>query len=158
MLDGQHFQQAYITRDIARTMAQFEARYGMAFHCRETGADVWTPDGPRQVAAKVALGWHRDLQYELIEPISGHVDFYREVLTSDDVPRFHHMGFRVTDWDATLAAIAAEGMRAEVIGDVGEVKFVYADARAQVGHYLEYIWFSEARWAGMKGSAGAALV
>lgn len=158
MLDGQHFQQAYITHDIERTIAEFEARYGMAFHCRETGANVWTPGGPERVAAKVALGWHRNLQYELIQPISGHVDFYREVLTDDDVPRFHHMGFRVADWDETLAAIEVEGLPIVLTGDAGEVKFVYVDAREKVGHYLEYIWFTEARWAGMRQAPGDAFI
>ena len=55
--------------------------------------------GARLQTQKLAFIWVGDLQYELIQPISGAVDVYRDALPADDGLQFHHICMRVGDWD-----------------------------------------------------------
>lgn len=65
---------------------------------------------------------------------------------SDNSLRLHHLGMRVSDWDATKAEGKKNKWTIAHEGGVEGVKFVYIDARDTIGHYLEYIWVSPAMW------------
>lgn len=139
MLGGQYFHKGYVTRDLGRAMESLSSLYGMRWETLDASSDT--------MAMKLALGWHDNLEIELIEPLSGQVDFYREMLADDHTPRLHHTGILVDDWQRLESDIAARGLPVITSGDLGEIKFAYVDMRAALGHYVEYMWMSEPMWA-----------
>lgn len=154
-LDG-FFQNAYVTHDLARAEALIGERHGITEWIHfDPHMEVYTAtDGVGPCYVKVALGWAGSLQVELIEPVSGNVRHYREVLPADPAdfsPRFHHICIRVADWDATRALVAERGWPVAYEGGVEGCKFIYIDARDSMGHYVEYMWMSDAMWAGSGG-------
>ena len=115
---------------------------------------VTTPAGEGHAVLKIALGWVGPVQYELIEPVSGFVDHYREALAPDHMPRFHHVGMRTRDWDGLQRVIADSGLPFVFGGQTPETRFTYIDARPLLGHYLEYLEMSDERFAAMGAPVG----
>lgn len=153
MIEGQHYQNGYITRDIEKAIAQFQA------HCAlekvtsfEVPVEVTTPKGRGIAVSRLAFIWINNLQYELIQPISGLVDIYTEQLPSDDGIRLHHTCMRVTDWNEFRARVTKSNYPVVLEGGSDALKFLYIDAREFVGHYLEYVWMTPERWTAMGGS------
>jgi hypothetical protein len=76
MLDG-HYQNAYVTRDLDAAIALFRVQYGFnAFRRHEVSYECTTRAGRGTATVKLALGWIGNLQYELIQPVSGLIDIY----------------------------------------------------------------------------------
>lgn len=158
MLDGRYFHKGYVTRNLARAIESLSKLYGMRFETIEAIGKVQTPEGGKSMEMKLALGWHGNLEYELIEPLSGYVGFYRDMLPDDHTPRLHHTGLLVDDWARLEAEIAAQGLRVVASGDLGEIRYAYVDTRAGLGHYVEYMWMSDAMWAARRaGTSGSDL-
>jgi hypothetical protein len=109
------------------------------------GLAVWTPDGDDEIVLKVAFAQLGKLQYELIEPVRGAVGLYREGLVAADVMRLHHIAMRVDDLAAVRAKSEQQGRRTVLAGRSGPVSFIYVDARAAFGHYLEYVQVEKPR-------------
>jgi hypothetical protein len=152
MLEGQHYQNAYITRDIEKAIEGFRARSAGAKVMRFEGPVEVTTDKARGTAiSKLAFIWINNLQYELIQPVSGLVDLYRDELPEDDSLRFHHICMRVPEWDNFRARVDQEGYRVVLEGGSDMLKYIYIDAREFVGHYLEYVWMTPQRWTAMGG-------
>jgi hypothetical protein len=142
MLDGQYFHEGYVTRDLARAAETLTQLYGMKFDWLDVpGTEA------AEIKIRLAVGWHGNLEYELIEPVSGDLDFYRDMLADDHVPRLHHTGVRVADWRRLEDDIAAKGLDVVASGDRGEIRFAYVDMRDTLGHYVEYMWMSDDYWA-----------
>ena len=148
-LQGHHFQNAYITRDIEKGLATF-AQWGVEpFLRHEADIEIQTPSGPARLANRIAFLWVDNLQYELIQPVSGYVDFYTNELPADDSMRFHHVCSRVEDWDAFRAGIDESSLVLE--GGHDHLRFCYIDARDTVGHYLEFNWMVPEMWKAIGG-------
>ena len=76
--------------------------------------------------------------YELIQPVAGAVDLYRQGIRPGAVATFHHVGYRVDSFAEASAVLAAEGRSWKQYGDMGEaVKFGYVDLTEELGHYAE---------------------
>ncbi len=149
MLFQNHFQNAYVTRDIDKAMQLMQERYGIErFLCIDPDVEVMTPDGPRRSICRAALGWaDSDMMIELIEPRGGSVDIYSCALPEDDSPRFHHAAMRVDDWDRIHEYLEREGWTIAVEHHMPEgLNFMYVDARDTLGHYLEYVWAVPEMW------------
>ena len=151
------FQNAYVTRDLARAVATVTQWHGITdWVYFEPDMEVWTAtDGKGPCHLKVALGWVGALQIELIQPVSGNVRHYQEYLPTDpaDVtPRFHHICMRVHDWETARAEVRERGWPVVYEGGVEGCEFVYLDARESLGHYVEYLWMSPELWAASGGS------
>jgi hypothetical protein len=150
------FQNAYVTRDLARAEALISQRHGITDWIHfDPDMDVYTAtDGWAPCRVKVALGWVGNLQIELIEAVSGNVRHYLEYLPpnpADFSPRLHHICMRVPDWDAARAEVAERGWPIAYEGQVEGCKFVYIDTRDSLGHYAEYMWMSPELWAASGG-------
>lgn len=150
MLEGRHYQNGYITRNIDKAIEQFRQRCGVEnVMSMEVPVEVSTPKGKGIAVSKLAFIWINNLQYELIQPVSGLVDVYSEQLPADDSIKFHHICMRVDDWDSFRANVDKQRYPVVLEGGSDQLKFVYLDARDFLGHYLEYVWATPERWAQM---------
>ncbi|HMK87412.1 MAG TPA: VOC family protein [Steroidobacteraceae bacterium] len=148
-----HYQNAYVTSDLDRALEIFRTQYGFdGFKRIEVSYELTTPAGRGSASVKLALGWIGSLQYELIQPVSGLIDVYREGLDARSPMRFHHVCMRVPDWTEFRARVDRE-KRSVVMegGTPGHLLWLYVDARDSLGHYLEYCWMTPERWAMIGG-------
>ncbi len=145
-----HYQNAYVTRDLDRAVELLGERYGLEdFIVFEPEMVLKTPLGDKPASVRAALAWAGGLQIELIQPCTGFLDHYLPYLPSDEsdpTPRFHHVAVRRDDLAAMRAEIAKLNLALAFEGEVPELIFIYLDARATLGHYLEYVWASPAGW------------
>ncbi len=154
MLAGKHYQNAYVVADIDKGLEYFRALRDLGdIQIIEATTPVITPVGQREQSIKLALFWVDDLQYEVIEPVGGHVDLYAAAIRDDGIPAFHHSCTRVDDWEALRNKAIATGFDIAIEGGGDHLKFLYLDARPAVGHYLEYCWMNDDTWLLLGGSA-----
>jgi hypothetical protein len=148
MLLERHYQNAYVTPDLDRAVDALQTRLGAGeFKCSHVECPLWTPNGDGVAVMKVGLVWVGDLQYELIQPISGAVDIYQEAVRPDRLLTFHHIAMRVDEWDQLEAEVARQDLPRVQEGKTDFLRFVYFDARDTLGHYLEYMWAKPEVWA-----------
>ena len=92
LVHGQHYQNAYVTRDIEKAMADFRAAADVRQEIYHEGEfAVETPTGPRTIRNKLAFMWVEDLQYEFIEPVTGLEEVYAQALPDHEGVVFHHV-------------------------------------------------------------------
>ncbi len=150
MLEGIHYQNGYITRDIDKAIAQFRDLAGIQdINSFEVTVPINTPRGSGTGTYKLAFIWVNNLQYELIQPVAGLVDVYTDHLPEDDGIRFHHTCMRIDHWDDFRRRVDEKGYKVVLEGSSDALNYVYLDARDFVGHYLEYVWATPERWAQM---------
>lgn len=154
MITGRHYQNAYVTRNVDKAVAEFRERAEVRTVLEtEVAVEVWTPQGTGTGVQKLAFVWVEDLNYELIEPKSGDVlAIYRDALPADDSLKFHHVCHVVDDWDALMAKVERQPYPVVLKGGTaGLLQFLYLDTREWLGHYTEYVWMVPDRWAAMGG-------
>ena len=146
MRDGlQRLQQvSYVTNDLERALAMFRDVYGVQ-NFMDTGRVTFTMGSGEVVDFRVALAYVGEMQFEVIEPIGGAVDCYREALPPDGsfAIRFHHLSFRARsreEIEKLKQAARDSGHTLGYTGPFGDSAFFYADARAHLGHFLEYTY------------------
>ena len=150
MLEGQHYQNGYVTRNIDKALQRFRHVSDRVLSF-EVPVEVTTPQGHGTALSKIAFVWIDNLQYELIQPVSGLVDIYTEALPADDSVRFHHACMRVHDWNDFRDRVRRAGHSVVLEGGSDALKFLYIDGRELVGHYLEYVWMTPQRWSAIGG-------
>jgi len=153
MLEGWHYQNAYVCDDIEAAIEMFRKRASIGdIRIIDVSQPVSTPQGTRTVATRLAFIWIDDLQYELIQVVNDETGIYANARPNGGPLRFHHVCMRVDDWDAFRARVARQDlpvvMERAIEGDA--LKFLYLDAREFCGHYLEYVWTTNERWAAMR--------
>ena len=145
-----HYQNAYVTHDIDKARDLLSERYGLEDWINfEMELPVRTPGGERQLGVKVGCAWAGSLQIELIEPVSGAVEPYLPYLPADEsdfTPRFHHISLRRDNYDDMQAEIARLGLPFVCEGGIPDLLYTYVDGRGTFGHYVEFVWASEAGW------------
>lgn len=154
MITGRHYQNAYVTRNVDKAVAEFRERAEVRTVLEtEVAVEVWTPQGTGTGVQKLAFVWVEDLNYELIEPKSGDVlAIYRDALPEGDGLKFHHVCHVVDDWDALMAKVERQPYPVVLKGGTaGLLQFLYLDTREWLGHYTEYVWMVPDRWAAMGG-------
>src|SRR6185369_13946700 len=154
MMFGSHYQNAYVTRNVDRAVADFRKYADVrALYEIEVPVQVWTPQGEGVGVQKLAFVWVGDLNLELIEPKSGDVlAIYRDALPDDERLVFHHVCHRVDDWDEFMARVDQQPFPIVLKGGTpGMLQFAYLDTRPWLGHYTEYVWMVPERWAAMGG-------
>jgi hypothetical protein len=153
MLEGHHYQNAYVTRDIAKWIAAFRERADITKYIEFEGTtQVTTTKGPGTQTNKLAFIWVGDMQYELIQPVAGDVHIYSDELPADDSLKFHHICMRVKEWDSFRVRVDQQPYKVVLEGGNDQLRFLYLDARSFLGHYLEYVWMTDERWGQMGGS------
>jgi hypothetical protein len=150
MLEGKHFQNAYVCDNIEAGIDLFRGR-GLQKEPMIIPVEqlVDTPAGKLHQQVKICFIWIDDLQYELIEVIRDDVGVYDKCLSNGGPLRFHHICTRIDDWTDFRARVYDQDLPVVMERDLGgdSLKFLYLDGRAVFGHYLEYVWMSDAQWA-----------
>ena len=145
------YQLAYVTPDLDQGIALLEQQYGVpAF--KGLGGDnfvennVWTPDGDRDIGMRVAIATVGHLTIEVLQPVSGATEIFTDMLLPGQPLRLHHIGMRTNDLDAVRAGHEAAGRQIVMAGGYKLAKFIYVDARATLGHFLEYAQAPAEHW------------
>lgn len=153
MIEGRHYQNAYVTRNVDQTLARFSARADVrSVRTMDVTTEVQTAVGRKVQRVKLAFVWVGDLQHEFIEPVIEAVPIFKSWLLDGDGPRFHHSCARVDDWDDFRGRVDEQPWPVVIEGAVAdELKFLYLDARDLTGHYLEYVWMTDEHWTQIGG-------
>lgn len=136
------FQVAWVTNDVERAAKTFKEEQGVELAIfRGFSLDVFDSD---PLVIDVALGYVGDVQFEVIEPVSGPIALYTRHLpaSGEYTMKFHHLCNRfdtVEELEKAVAADQERGVTIEVNGSFGESgRFAYADTRDTLGVYQEY--------------------
>jgi hypothetical protein len=152
MLEGLHYQNAYVCDDIQAGIDLFRGR-GLKKEpiVIPTEQMVETPSGPKLLKNKICFIWIDNLQYELIEVVRDDVGIYANCLSNGGPLRFHHVCYKIDDWDDFRARVDRQEfpVAMERTTESG-LKFLYLDARGVFGHYLEYTSMPDAQWEQIK--------
>lgn len=156
------FQYAYVCQDVEQAAAGFRTRFGTGAFDFKLGLTVddvvvggtpvsgWTID--------VALVNMADSNIELIKPVAGAVDLYRDEIRPGHLATFHHVGVEVADIDQVGADVAASGRAFALSGRMPDFcRFAYLDMRTELGHFVEYVELEElgkAHFAALRAKAG----
>jgi len=136
------FQICYVTADLDAGMRQLATMHGIErFRVKR---DVESLDGMPSMRMHQAHVYVGEMQIELIQPADGDDALYRDVCAADGPSlRFHHYGLWVDDlaeFEGLMPTLADQNVPvafSSSIPNVGGV--IYADTRALLGHYLEYV-------------------
>jgi hypothetical protein len=142
-MNQNYYQYAYVTTDWRRAMADLSAVQDIGSWMEMPDAEFDTGPGLTAVA-HFALAYKSDLQFEIIQPLSGDVSVYQWGLPTDGYGlRFHHLGRHFGDraeYDRHLA-IAKGRWALPVAADTMGGTYAYFDARDDFGHFMEYFSF-----------------
>ncbi len=145
-----HYQNGYVTHHLDSALALAEERYGLTGWSRfEAEVPVTTVDGETTMRLRLASTWAGGTNIEIVEPIGGADHHYRTLLPEDPddpAPRLHHWALRRESLPAMRAELAASGLPLAFAGESPAMVFSYMDARASLGHYLEFVWKAEGGW------------
>jgi catechol 2,3-dioxygenase-like lactoylglutathione lyase family enzyme len=146
-----HYQNAYVTPDLDAAVALMVARLDAPVPVlrRDATQHFVTPDGQGEGSLRLAFIHVGRLQYELIQPLSGNVALFADAVIADQPLRLHHVAMRANDIDAVRAEHERNGQRVVLEGQYLDRRFLYIDARAILGHYLEYVSAHDDFWAGL---------
>lgn len=154
MLLAGHFQNAYVTADVDAAVAAMIEQFELAAPPRRIEARqiFTTPEGPGEAVMRMAFIQMGRLQYELIQPVSGCVGIYAEFVVPGRPLTLHHAAMRTADIDAVRLASEKHGRPVVLSGENRELdlRFIYVDARATLGHYLEYVQAPDSFWGAKK--------
>ena len=153
MLEGRHFQVAYVCDDIEQAADAFVQRgYPRSPRIFEVTRSADTPGGEVIISNRLCFFWYGDFMLELIQPLIDPIGMYALAPANGGPMRFHHTAARVDDWDAFRARAAAQDLPVVMEGakEGDDLKFAYIDARQSCGHFLEFAWATDERWEQLK--------
>jgi hypothetical protein len=146
-----YYQTAYVTNDLDRAIDQLKRTYRIE-HWAINRDFTYPPLPGKSLKMACALAFLGDSQFEIIQPLSGDDAFYRTPLVGsgyqlefhhlcicfDTAEQYHENHEHLKRLGVTLAMDMTLDMGA------GLALASYADFRQTCGHYLEYVWFTQA--------------
>jgi len=148
LLSSPFCQMAYVTNNLDAAMALFSEGHEISRFLELRDYPVQTgPD--RYARLDIALAYAGGIQIELIQPLGGDDRIYRQILRDDGrfELHFHHeaqLARSRYDLDRLREKARARGFPVVMDGSQGaDVVYFYADCRGTIGHYVEYIWYSD---------------
>ena len=138
-------QVAYVTDDLEVACDYFEQTLGTVpatktYKSSLGGIVVVDGETAEEWVMDVALVNAGPTNFELIQPVSGAVDLYRSAIRPGAPATFHHVGYRIDDFDEATAIMAAAGKTWKQYGEMkGGLRFGYVDMTAELGHYVEFM-------------------
>ncbi|MBV9511714.1 MAG: VOC family protein [Caulobacteraceae bacterium] len=136
-----HFQIAYVVRDVQASMRRLADQFGVA---RWYVEDMQALHGPEAPIAFIGLAYAGEVMLELIEARPGRQSIYLDWLPeAEDGLKLHHLGFlspSEADFRARVEQLNAAGYPTAAAGAFGDIlDFHYADTTPVFGHYHELI-------------------
>jgi hypothetical protein len=148
------WQIAYATSDTAAAIIVFRELYNCPnFYTREPVMQpVSTPNGPTTLHLLLSFAYLGEACIELIEPLKDNTGNYHDngiyssMLPAERAaPVIHHLAY-LMDGDLDGWTKFRTQVPDELVLFEGAVKndrrFLYLDTKSQLGHYLEYLWYS----------------
>lgn len=148
---GPYNQISYVTSHFDTAVETLRTELGMGPFLTIRDMAIQLAPGKRGVI-HLGLAYHGNLEMEVIEPVEGDVDIYREKLPRDGSfnMHFHHYArrfARAEDLESVLSDLRAADIPIPLIstyeGTNGFARAFYADYRRTLGHYIEFVHFSE---------------
>jgi methylmalonyl-CoA/ethylmalonyl-CoA epimerase len=141
-LPGKLFQFGYVVPNLDAALAHFNNRLGAPrfMVLREIVVqNGWFRGSTAPINHSMAFGYIDDVQFEIIENISGK-STYSEFL--DRVPEggIHHLGYSVDNYDAATKDLEARGYKLVQRGTFGDTKFGYYESPDDFGTLTEIIY------------------
>lgn len=140
------FQLAYAVRDIREAVDLGQSHFGIPEFQINRDVPIETRNGVAK--CHFALAFLGETQIELIQPSGGADAVYRDALPTTGKMRLHHVGVLIRDmasWTLQKSEIEAAGLHTPVGGEfAGLMHYLYVDTRADLGHYIEYMYQTEA--------------
>lgn len=138
---AQIVQNAWVVPDLEAAMRGWHVATGVGpflvmRHLKQT--DPYYRGRPLQPDFSVAIAQAGPVQVELIEQHCAEPSCYRESVPAGRTA-FHHVAVIVPDYDAALAAYAAQGVERASWGVFGDLRFAYMDTQAALGCMVELI-------------------
>ena len=134
---------AYVTGDLDKGKRKLAAMFGVLEVRVYSGIGVDVPGGVAMI--DFALANANGTALEVIQPTGGKDAVYRRALPAQPTDiAFHHFASRIlcqAEWDMVLEAVDHHGFEVPVRGGTDDYRYIYLDARAHLGHMLEFIWF-----------------
>jgi catechol 2,3-dioxygenase-like lactoylglutathione lyase family enzyme len=136
-------QYAFVVRDVNKVSAYFE-RIGLGALPIDRNVSLDRMYRGKPGTFEMLLGWGRktDVVFEWIQSVVG-PNVYDEHLKQHG-EGFHHLGFNVTDMDATIARLRSRGLDVTMSGGWNtnghEGRFAYLDADKHGGVTIELLW------------------
>lgn len=137
-LFGGFFQLGYVTRDLDAACADYRRKFGVSeFLINEPGPI----DGKAPPTRRIALAYIDEIMTEIIEPDPAQKTIYDDALPTVAGPiALHHFGYLIDDHEAMLRRLGELGYAVPMHGSMpGALDYSYADTRADLGHYCEFI-------------------
>jgi hypothetical protein len=140
------WQVCWVTSDFDRGAEFLSDRFGVENFTElpTEGATFLKGDEPAEWEVRVGMGARGGLITEVIEPVSGEVDFYRRFLPQDGSfgLRLHHLASFVElgdeAWSSISELLASQGLRFDYTVLIPDrVRAGYVDMTAELGHFLE---------------------
>lgn len=145
-----YYQNGYVTHDLDRAMALTGQSLGLGlFTSFDVEMILKTPAGDQASRVRVATAWAGGMQVELIQPVSGYIDPYLHALPldpDDAVPRLHHVAMRRDNPLAMRREAEGMGLPIAFESASGGIGCIFIDARARLGHFLEFVTATDAGW------------
>jgi len=142
-------QLAYVTDDLDAGVEWLQSTLGTSechtMYGSSLGGTVVVDGQPAQEwVIDVALVNAGPTNIELIRPVSGAVDLYRQGIRPGAPATFHHIGVRVDDFDAATELVTANDRVWKQHGHTrGAIRFGYLDMTAELGHHVEVMELGE---------------
>jgi methylmalonyl-CoA/ethylmalonyl-CoA epimerase len=127
-----------VVEDLDRAVAFYQSTFGLGpFRIQEAEApNVWDRGEEKRIKARLGFAMLGQVELELIHILEGdsvHLEFLRE-----HGEGLHHLGFKVTDFQAKLEQAKAMGFEVLQMGPFGRF-YAYLDTRRCGGVIVELI-------------------
>jgi hypothetical protein len=153
LFPGRFRQVAYVTNDFDRALSTVAEMTGVGSFLQLRDYEYMAGPGA-VVRCHIAMALVGGVEIEILEPRGGAQDIYRDRLSGSEFGlHFHHVAYTLPSLDvltgpkrriqAQKAPIALEGVAPEGL------TYFYADLRAPLGHYVEYVYGTPAYEAAM---------
>jgi len=135
----------YATTDVDEAVRRYGERYGVTRFLRLPNTTTTISPG-RAATLNIAMAFVNGTMIELIEPAGGADGIYRDVLPANGFAvRHHHLGYAMftdEEWNAAQQEIVRQNFSVVLSGEApGVMRYQYIDLRADLGHYVEYLYY-----------------
>ena len=145
---------AYVSNDFDHALEYFAERQGIPSFMELRELEFEIQPG-RNAVCNIGLSFVGEVQIEIIQPLSGECAIYSDPLPEREFAlRFHHLAQLIDteeEFEAQRQAQLEAGKELVIDGaNPGNVRYFYTDYRAELGHYIEHVWYSEQGRAGFQ--------